>query len=74
MKYQEESYVYQVHSNYGSCIFDSEKDGINALWLVALYHDITIDKIVAQEALKKQGFCEQYWPCTIERCDKIQSN
>lgn len=65
---QIEEYVYQVNSNHATCVFDTEKDGLHALSLVAHYHGITIDWALVQNALRSQGFCEEYWPCTIERC------
>lgn len=64
----EDEYIYQVNSNQGAWLFDTEKDGINALRLAANFHEITIDEFVVRGALRTQGFCEQYWPCTIERC------
>ena len=36
--------MYEVHCNYGSSLFRDEEDALNALWMVGLYHGISIDR------------------------------
>lgn len=51
---------YEVHSNFGSALFESENDAISALWLLGSYHDIEINRDNIKRALEKEGYFEAF--------------
>lgn len=55
-----ENWIYEVHSNYGGAIFKNEDDAISALFLLGMYHDITIDKSKVKKELDKESYYEAF--------------
>ena len=47
---------YEVTSNYGTSIMETEQDAINAMWLLGTYHDIKISPEAIREGLRKKWF------------------
>lgn len=56
----EDDFIYEVHSDHGAAIFHNEEDAINALWMIGLYHDITIDHERIKRALNQDSFYEHF--------------
>lgn len=58
--------MFEVNSNYGSALFTNEGDAINALFLLALYHDIQINEERVRYELNKNFFYEVF-PLSISK-------
>lgn len=58
--------MFEVVSNHGSALFTSENDAINALFLLALYHDIQINEEKVMHELDKNSFFEVF-PLSISK-------
>lgn len=56
--------MYEVHSDHGAALFHNEEDAINALWMVGLYHDSTIDPERVKRDLNQDGYYD-YFPLSI---------
>ncbi len=50
--------MFEVNSNHGGALFTNEDDAINALFLVALYHDIEINEEKVRRELDRNFFYE----------------
>lgn len=50
--------MYELHSNYGSALFETENDALNALFLLAQYHHIKIDEKKVRSDLKENAYYE----------------
>ena len=58
--------MYEVYSNYGSALFETENDAINALFLLGHYHEIDINHDEAKTVLEKSGRFEVF-PLVIQQ-------
>lgn len=58
--------MYEVYSNYGSALFETENDAINALFLLGHYHGININHDEVKTALEKSGMFEIF-PLVIQK-------
>lgn len=56
----EDEFMYEVYSNHGTVVFHSEEDAINALWMVGLYHGITIDREKVKRDLNQDRHYDYY--------------
>lgn len=52
--------MYEVHSDYGCALFTTEQDAINALYLLAAYHDIKIEKNDVKKRLEKDSYFDVF--------------
>lgn len=62
----ERRYVYHVTGNPGSYVFLNQHDAIQALYMLAQYHDFILDKEKIINRLEKDGYYE-IWPLSIQR-------
>ena len=58
--------MFEVNSNHGGALFTNEDDAINALFLVALYHDIEINEEKVRRELDRNFFYEVF-PLSIAK-------
>lgn len=49
---------FEVNSNYGGAPFETQKDAINALFLLSHYHNVDINREEIKKALEEKGFYE----------------
>lgn len=50
--------MYEVHSNYGGALFETEEDALNALFLLSAYHNLEFKREDVKEALGRKGYYE----------------
>ncbi|MCB7317552.1 hypothetical protein [Lacrimispora sp. 210928-DFI.3.58] len=60
--------MYEVHCNYGSSLFRDEEDALNALWMVGLYHGISIDREQVKRELEGKSYYENF-PISIVKAE-----
>lgn len=58
--------MFEINSNHGSALFINEDDAINALFLLALYHDIQINEERVRRELDRNFFYEVF-PLSITK-------
>lgn len=52
--------MYEVHSNFGSSMLETESDALNALFLLCAYHNIDLDYEKARKALRDSSYYENF--------------
>lgn len=62
----ERRYVYHVTGDHGSYVFYSQQDAIQAINMLAPYHDLILDEEMIKRQLEKIGYYEK-WPLSIQR-------
>lgn len=60
--------MYEVTGNYGTALFETMTDAINAMFLLGGYHDVDIDVDKVKHELRKYGFYEHF-PLAIKKCE-----
>ena len=52
--------MYEVYSDHGSALFETENDVVNVLFLLGNYHDMDIDPEEVRKVLRKYGRFNSY--------------
>lgn len=58
--------MFEVSDGRATAFFETQNDAINALWLLALYHDVTIDRDQVNRILNKGGYFDLF-PLSITK-------
>lgn len=59
--------MYEIHSDYGCSVLETEQDAVNALWLLGSYHGLTIEPEQVRKGLETDGYYECF-PLAVSRC------
>lgn len=65
---ENQRYIYEVHTNYGSYLYDTEKDAITALEMLEKYENVKIDRREVSKKLATEGFFENF-ALSVSKCD-----